>query len=60
MPELRRYARLGAIAGRVDPLDLQRAFAVALVAADGTEGQQVFFVDDHFVAYSGSRPLAKG
>lgn len=61
MPELRTLRpRLGAIADRVDPLAVQRAFATALVAAHETDRQQVFFVDDHFVAYSGARPLAKG
>ncbi len=60
MPELRTLRpRLGAIAERVDALAIQAAFAKALVgAADGP--QQVFFVDDHFVAYSGARPVAKG
>ena len=60
IPELRTLRpRLGAIAERVDALAIQAAFAKALVgAADGP--QQVFFVDDHFVAYSGARPLAKG
>jgi len=60
MPELRTLRpRLGAIAERVDALAVQQAFAKALVgAADGP--QQVFFVDDHFVAYSGARPVAKG
>jgi len=64
MPELRTLRpRLGAIADRVDPLALQRAFAKALVGSDCESArapQQVFFVDDHFVAYSGARPLAKG
>jgi transposase len=61
MPELRTLRpRLGAVADRVDPLALQRAFATALVAAQQKDDQQVFFVDDHFVAYSGGRPLAKG
>jgi len=61
MPELRTLRpRLGAIAQRVDPLALQRAFAKALVATHDDGAQQVFFVDDHFVAYSGARPLAKG
>ncbi len=60
MPELRTLRpRLGAIADGVDPLAVQRAFAKALVGADD-DTQQVFFVDDHFVAYSGARPLAKG
>lgn len=60
MPELRTLRpRLGVIAEGVDPLALQRAFAKALVSAED-DTQQVFFVDDHFVAYSGARPLAKG
>jgi Transposase DDE domain len=60
LPELRTLRpRLGVIAERVDALALQRAFAKALVSA-GDEENQVFFVDDHFVAYSGARPLAKG
>jgi hypothetical protein len=61
MPELRTLRpRLGAIADRVDALALQRTFANALVAAGDERAQQVFFVDDHFVAYSGARPVAKG
>ena len=61
MPELRTLRpRLGAIADGVDPLAIQRAFANALVSAGETQAQQVFFVDDHFIAYSGARPLAKG
>ena len=61
LPELRTLRpRLGAIADSVDPLAIQRAFANALVSASETQVQQVFFVDDHFIAYSGARPLAKG
>jgi len=60
MPELRTLRpRLGAIADGVDALAIQRAFAKALVAADDHD-QQVFFVDDHFIAYSGAQSLAKG
>lgn len=60
IPELRTLRpRLGVIADGTDPLALQRVFAKALVGAD-ERAQQVFFVDDHFVAYSGARPLAKG
>lgn len=60
LPELRTLRpRLGTIADRVDPLALQRAFAKALVDAD-EKAPEVFFVDDHFIAYSGARPLAKG
>jgi len=51
--------RLAAIADRVDPLVLQRAFASAMLAADPcTSG--VYFVDDHFVPYTGAKPVPKG
>jgi hypothetical protein len=51
--------RLAAIADRVDPLALQRAFATAMLAADPcTSG--VYFVDDHFVPYTGAKPVPKG
>src|SRR5674536_76697 len=48
-------ARLSALADGSDPLALQRAFAAGTLAAD-----PVYVVDDHFVAYSGARPVAKG
>ena len=38
---------------------LQRAFAAGLLKADPA-ADPVYFVDDHFVAYSGARPVAKG
>jgi hypothetical protein len=64
MPELRTLRpRLIAIAERVDPLAIQRAFAKAMLADAESEAEaetQVYFVDDHFAAYSGSRPVAKG
>src|SRR5665811_1876765 len=44
---------------RVRPLALQRAFAAGMLAADPAP-DPVYFVDDHFVAYSGARPVAKG
>jgi len=51
--------RLGALADRMDPLALQRAFASAMLAADPcTSG--VYFVDDHFVPYTGAKPVPKG
>src|SRR5664279_921267 len=43
-------ARLSALADTSDPLALQRAVAAA----------PVYFVDDHFVPYSGARPVGKG
>lgn len=60
VPELRTLrARLGALADGSDPLGLQRAFAAGMLAADPA-ADPVYFVDDHFVAYSGARPVAKG
>jgi len=59
-PHLRTLRpRLGLLADRVDPLALQVTFAKAMLAAD-SEPPSVFFVDGHFVAYTGSRPVAKG
>lgn len=60
VPELRTWrARLGALADECDPLALQRAFAAAMLAADPATSP-VYYVDDHFVAYTGARPVAKG
>ncbi len=59
-PELRTLRpRLAALAQASDPLAIQRAFATAMLAADERPAQ-LYFVDDHFVAYSGARPVAKG
>jgi hypothetical protein len=59
-PHLRTLRpRLGLLADAVDPLTLQVTFAKAMLAAD-CEPPSVFFVDGHFVAYTGSRPVAKG
>src|SRR5712691_1480952 len=50
---------LAAIADRTDPLELQRMFASAMLAADPvTSG--VYYVDDHFVPYTGAKPVGKG
>jgi transposase len=60
LPELRTLrARLSALADDSDPLALQRAFAKATLAADPSMSP-VYYVDDHFVAYTGARPVAKG
>ncbi|MGI8949694.1 MAG: putative transposase, partial [Ornithinimicrobium sp.] len=60
IPELRTLrARLAALADGADPLRLQRAFAKAMLAIDPA-GSPVYYVDDHFVAYAGARPVAKG
>jgi hypothetical protein len=59
-PHLRTLRpRLGALADAVDPLALQVAFAKAMLDSD-SEPPGVFFVDEHFVAYTGSRPVSKG
>jgi hypothetical protein len=50
---------LAAIADRTDPLELQRMFARAMLDADPvTSG--VYYVDDHFVPYTGAKPVSKG
>ena len=60
IPELRTLrTRLGALADGTDPLALQRAFAAGMLTCDPAP-DPVYFVDDHFVAYSGARPVAKG
>ena len=60
LPDLRTLRpRLAALADRCDPLALQRAFASAMLTADPcTSG--VYFVDDHFVPYTGAKPVGKG
>ena len=60
VPELKTLrTRLGALADGADPLGLQRAFAAGMLTADPA-ADPVYFVDDHFVPYSGARPVAKG
>ena len=59
-PELATLrSRLGALADGTDPLALQRAFAAGMLAGDPAP-DPVYFVDDHFVAYAGAQPVAKG
>jgi transposase-like protein len=60
LPDLRTIRpRLAGIADRTDPVALQRLFASAMLAADPvTSG--VYYVDDHFVPYTGAKPVAKG
>ena len=60
LPGLRALRpRLAAIADATDPVALQRLFASAMLAADPvTSG--VYYVDDHFVPYTGAKPVAKG
>jgi hypothetical protein len=59
-PHLRTLRpRLAALADSSDPLAAQVALAKAMLDSD-PEPPSVFFVDEHFVAYTGSRPVAKG
>jgi len=60
LPGLRALRpRLAAIADATDPLELQSAFASAMLAAEPvTSG--VYYVDDHFVPYAGAKPVGKG
>jgi hypothetical protein len=59
-PHLRTLRpRLGALADAIDPLAVQVALSQAMLNAD-PEPPSVFFVDEHFVAYTGSQPVAKG
>jgi len=60
LPDLRTLRpRLAAIAGRTDPLELQAMFARAMLAADPVLSG-VYYVDDHFVPYTGAKPVGKG
>jgi len=60
LPSLRTLRpRLAAIADRTDPLQLQAAFAQAMLAAT-PETSGVYYVDDHFVPYAGAKPVGKG
>jgi transposase len=60
VPELKTLrTRLGELADGSDPLGLQRAFAARMLTADPA-ADPVYFVDDHFVPYSGAQPVGKG
>ena len=60
LPSLRTLRpRLAAIADATDPLELQAAFAAAMLAAS-PETSGVYYVDDHFVPYTGAKPAGKG
>jgi transposase len=60
LPSLRTLRpRLAAIADAADPLELQAAFAQAMLAAN-PETSGVYYVDDHFVPYAGAKPAGKG
>jgi transposase len=60
LPELRTLRpRLAAIADGCDPLAVQRELAAAMLRADAP-GLGVYYVDDHFVPYGGSKPVGRG
>jgi len=52
-------ARLGAIADATDMPALQTGLATAMLAMPGQEAG-LFYVDDHFVPYTGAKPVAMG
>src|SRR5487761_1355749 len=60
LPDLRTLRpRLAGIADGTDPLELQALFASAMLAADPvTSG--IYYVDDHFIPYTGAKPVGKG
>jgi transposase len=51
--------RLAGIADRIDVPALQTALAAAMLAVPGAESG-LFYVDDHFVPYTGAKPVAMG
>jgi hypothetical protein len=60
LPGLRALRpELARIADASDPLRLQSLFAAAMLAADPV-ASGVYYVDDHFVPYTGAKPVAKG
>ena len=60
LPGLRALRpELAKIADGTDPLKLQQMFASAMLAADPVVSG-VYYVDDHFVPYTGAKPVAKG
>lgn len=60
LPELRTLRpALAGMADRADPLRLQEMPAAAMLAADPVLSG-VYYVDDHFVPYTGAKPVVKG
>jgi|HigsolmetaAR201D_1030396.scaffolds.fasta_scaffold16206_1 hypothetical protein len=60
LPELRTLRpRLAAIADGCDPLGLQRSLAQAMLAVEPNLSG-VYFVDEHFMPYSGAKPVGSG
>jgi hypothetical protein len=60
LPGLRTLrSHLARIADGADPVAVQAMFASAMLSADPvTSG--VYYVDDHFIPYTGAKPVAKG
>jgi hypothetical protein len=59
-PELHTLRpRLAAITDQTDVLVLQRTLSAAMLALAG-QSAGIFYVDDHFVPYSGAQPVAMG
>lgn len=60
LPELRTLRpRLAAIADSCYPLGLQRSLATAMLAVEPNLSG-VYFVDEHFMPYSGAKPVGSG
>jgi transposase len=60
LPDLRTLRpRLAAIADAGDPLGLQRSLAAAMLRVEPNLSG-VYFVDEHFMPYSGAKPVASG
>jgi transposase len=60
LPELRTLRpRLAGIADGCDPLRLQRSLAAAMLAVEPNLSG-VYFVDEHFMPYSGAKPVGSG
>lgn len=60
LPELRTLRpRLAALADGCDPLAVQRSLAAAMLAVEPNLSG-VYFVDEHFMPYSGARPVGSG
>lgn len=60
LPELRTLRpRLAAIADACDPLAVQRSLAKAMLTVEPNLSG-VYFVDEHFMPYSGAKPVGSG
>ncbi len=60
LPGLRTLRpRLAQIADAADPVAVQRLFASAMLTADPVMSG-VYYVDDHFVPYTGAKPVPRG